>query len=162
MTRGGEVRFRNLRCRTDAFRVFRRVRPSDQPCAVLCAKPDCKLCTDLEHEPVHLAEQLCWAASNCGAPRFQGIAHRYFLHRAHTYNLITWRERAAQSGIRVGSYVGFTFEGRQLTGRVNRLTRRARVLVEDPGAPRYSDGRRYRRYYVALGAMQPVRVHSAD
>ncbi len=115
-----------------------------------------------EHELVHLVEQLSWAASNCAAPRFQDIAHRYFLHRAHTHNLITWRERAAQSGIQVGSRVGFAFEGRQLTGRVNRITKRATVLVEEAGAPRYSDGRHYRRYYVPIGALQLMRVHSAD
>jgi hypothetical protein len=103
-----------------------------------------------EHEMVHLIEQLCWQSSNCAAPRFQDIARRHFLHRAHTHKLITRRERAAQSGIRVGSRVTFLFEGRQLTGRVNRLTKRATVLVEDPQGERFSDGQRYRRYYVPI------------
>ena len=99
---------------------------------------------------VHLIEQLCWQTSNCAAPRFQDIARRHFLHRAHTHKLITRRERAAQSGIRVGSRVTFLFEGRPLTGRVNRLTKRATVLVEDPEGERFSDGRRYRKYYVPI------------
>jgi hypothetical protein len=46
--------------------------------------------------------------------------------------------------------VTFLFEGRPLTGRVNRLTKRATVLVEDPEGERFSDGRRYRKYYVPI------------
>jgi hypothetical protein len=103
-----------------------------------------------EHEMVHLIEQLCWQNSNCAAPRFQDIAHRHFLHRAHTHQLITRRERAAQSGIRVGSRVTFLFEGQRLGGRVNRLTKRATVLVEDAQGECFSDGGRYRRYYVPI------------
>src|ERR1035441_2442218 len=103
-----------------------------------------------EHEMVHLVEQLCWQTSNCAAARFQDIACRHFLHRAHTHKLITRRERAAQSGIRVGSRVSFLFEGHPLTGRVNRLTKRATVLVEDPEGERFSDGRRYRKFYVPI------------
>ena len=78
-----------------------------------------------EHEMVHLLEWLCWAHSDCAAARFQDIASRFFLHRAHTHNLITSRERAENSGFRVGSRVTFTYEGRVLTGRVNRVTKRA-------------------------------------
>lgn len=111
-----------------------------------------------EHEFVHLIEQLCWQRSNCAAARFQDIARRLFLHRAHTHKLITRRERAAQSGIRVGSRVTFQFEGRSLTGQVNRLTKRATVLVEDPEGEGFSDGRRYRKYYVPLAHLQTASV----
>jgi hypothetical protein len=106
-----------------------------------------------EHEMVHLTEQLCWETSNCAAARFQDIAGRLFLHRAHTHNLITTRERAAQSGIRVGSRVNFVFEGRRLAGRVNRITKRATVLVEDAEGTKYSDGLRYKTYYVPLAGL---------
>jgi hypothetical protein len=114
-----------------------------------------------EHEMVHLAEQLCWATSNCAAERFQAIAARFFLHRAHTHNLITRRERAAEVGIRIGSHVTFIFEGRQLTGRVNRITKRATVLVADPDGVSYSDGLKYRTYYVPLASLKSVMVHPA-
>src|SRR6266567_7942040 len=62
-----------------------------------------------EHEIVHLIEQLCWENSDCAARRFRDIAERLFLHRAHTHDLITRRERAAESGIHVGSRVTFSF-----------------------------------------------------
>jgi len=119
-------------------------------CGLECANRLEALQHIFEHEMVHLIEQLCWQSSNCGAARFQDIARRYFLHRAHTHQLITRRERAAQSGIRVGSRVTFAFEGRAMAGKVNRLTKRATVLVEDAEGERFSDGRRYRRYYVPI------------
>ena len=109
-----------------------------------------------EHELVHLAEQLCWESSDCAAPRFQDIAKRFFLHRAHTHQLVTRRERAENSGIRVGSRVAFQFEGRRLTGRVNRITKRVTVLVEHPEGLPYSDGFRYKTYYVPITHLKVV------
>ena len=109
-----------------------------------------------EHELVHLAEWMCWDESHCGRSRFQGIAHRLFRHRAHTHQLITRTERAASIGIAVGSRVTFCHQGRRLEGRVNRVTKRATVLVEGPEGERWSDGRRYVRYYVPLGQLRLV------
>lgn len=107
-----------------------------------------------EHELLHLAEYLCWDASDCSGRRFQDAAQRLFLHRAHTHSLVTRREQAARSGIRVGSRVGFVFEGRPLSGRVNRITKRATVLVPDPGGQKFSDGHRYKTYYVPLAELK--------
>jgi hypothetical protein len=109
-----------------------------------------------EHEIVHLIEQLCWENSDCSAIRFQDIARRLFRHRAHTHNLITRRERAADLGIRVGSRVSFSFEGQRIIGRVNRITKRVTVLVEDPEGQAYSDGSRYRTYYVPISCLEAV------
>ena len=108
----------------------------------------------LEHEIIHLVELLCWKRSDCRGPRFQDIARRFFLHVAHTHQLITPRERAAASGIRAGARVTFAFEGRPLAGVVTRVTKRATVLVEDPGGAPHSDGRRYRTYYVPIGHLE--------
>lgn len=115
-----------------------------------------------EHELVHLIEQLCWENSNCAASRFQNVARRVFLHRAHTHNLMTRRERAASSGIRPGSRVTFVFEGQRLIGRVNRITKRATVLVEDSEGRRYSDGLRYKTYYVPITYLEPVGLDLPD
>jgi len=114
-----------------------------------------------EHEIVHLVEQLCWETSNCAARRFQDIAARFFGHRAHTHQLITRRERAADIGIRVGSRVSFSFEGRRMSGRVNRITKRATVLVEDPEGARYSDGRHYKSYYVPIACLELEQMKTA-
>jgi hypothetical protein len=107
-----------------------------------------------EHELIHLAEQLCWQKSDCAAGRFQDIAERHFLHRTHTHSLVTRKERAAEAGIRIGSRVSFIFEGQELNGRVNRITKRATVLVQDPGGSQFSDGSRYKTYYVPLGHLK--------
>ena len=115
----------------------------------------------VEHEFVHLVEQLCWGRSKCSEARFQDIARRLFGHCGHTHSLITRRERAAISGIRVGSLVTFEFEGRRLAGRVNRITKRATVLVEDPAGTKFSDGGRYRTYYVPLKCLQLVAAAGA-
>lgn len=109
-----------------------------------------------EHELVHLIEMLCWGESDCSAGRFQGITARHFRHKAHTHDLITRREKAAEAGIRVGSLVRFQFEGRRYIGRANRITRRVTVLVEDEHGQLFSDGKRYRVFYVPIGALTPV------
>jgi len=57
---------------------------------------------------------------------------------------------------RLSSRVSFVFEGTRLQGRVNRVTKRATVLVEDAAGQRYSDGRSYRKYYVPLAALEAL------
>jgi hypothetical protein len=135
------------------FLLFDSFGPGDRQvtvCGIECATLLDALQRIFEHELVHLIESLCWSDSDCAASRFQEIARRFFLHRSHTHNLITRRERAAASGIRVGSKVIFRFGDRELSGRVNRITRRATVLVEDPAGAPYSDGLRYKAYYVPI------------
>lgn len=112
-----------------------------------------------EHELVHLLEMFLWNASGCTEPRFQGIAQRLFGHVEHSHNLITQRERAARNfGIRVGDRVVFWHEGRYLAGQVNRITRRATVLVPDSRGESFTDGHRYRRYYVPIEKLQLERA----
>ena len=104
-----------------------------------------------EHELVHLVEMLIWNDGNCSGPRFQSIAARYFGHTDYRHDLITQRERAlTKFNVRVGDRVRFTHDGKTLTGRVNRITRRATVLVAHPQGQVFSDGNRYLRFYVPL------------
>ncbi len=108
-----------------------------------------------EHELVHLAEMLTWNDGTCSEARFQSIAKRYFAHTDYRHALITQRERAAiKFNIRVGDEVQFEHDGKILSGRVNRITRRATVLVPSRNGERFSDGRRYLRYYVPLEKLQ--------
>ncbi len=111
----------------------------------------------LEHEMIHLIEMLVWVDSNCAAGRFQNIASRFFGHTEHRHELVTQRERASKSfNIRIGNRVQFRFEGRVLKGLVNRITRRATVLVEDREGIPFSDGRRYRKYYVPIAKLDRI------
>lgn len=104
-----------------------------------------------EHEFVHLIEMLIWNDGNCSEKRFQSIANRYFGHTDYQHNLITQRERAAvKFNIRVGDHVVFHHDGHRMQGRVNRITRRATVLVPSAKGQKFSDGKRYSRFYVPL------------
>ena len=120
------------------------------------------ICTDrlqamqriMEHELIHLTELLLWGNSSCSAPPFRALANRVFGHTQSTHDLVTPREHAAlHHGIRIGSMVRFEFDHVRLVGRVNRISRRATVLVEsDDGVP-YSDGKAYRKFYVPLSML---------
>lgn len=104
-----------------------------------------------EHEFVHLIEMLIWNDGNCSESRFQSIALRYFGHTDYRHDLITQKERALRKfNIRVGDAVRFVRDREVLTGRVNRITRRATVLVPNASGETFSDGERYLRFYVPL------------
>jgi len=104
-----------------------------------------------EHELLHLAEFLGWGRSNCRADNFHALSRRIFAHEGAFHDLITPREQArAAFNIRVGDHVTFEVDGARHAGRVNRITRRATVLVENPGGKLYSDGKHYVTFYVPL------------
>jgi hypothetical protein len=108
-----------------------------------------------EHELLHLAEFLGWGRSNCRANNFHALSRRIFAHEAAFHDLITPREQArAAFNIHVGDRVSFEIDGTQQTGRVNRITRRATVLVENPSGKLFSDGKRYLTFYVPLPLLQ--------
>ncbi|MEX2217068.1 MAG: hypothetical protein WD768_23350 [Phycisphaeraceae bacterium] len=105
----------------------------------------------MEHEMVHLAELVVWSKSSCRAERFQGMARRLFGHTGFNHDLVTPGESAAvKFNLQVGRMVSFEMDGRVLTGRINRIQSRATVLVEDSAGVKYTDGKRYQKYYVPL------------
>jgi hypothetical protein len=104
-----------------------------------------------EHELLHLAEFLGWGRSNCRAENFNALSRRIFAHEAAFHDLITPREQASVAfDIRVGDRVSFEVDGARQIGRVNRITRRATVLVENPSGRIFSDGKHYLTFYVPL------------
>ena len=110
-----------------------------------------------EHELLHLVEMLIWDHSSCSADRFRSMAHRLFGHSQSTHQLITPREIAhTKYGILPGQRVKFHFEGKRYVGVVNRVTKRATVLVPHPQGEPYSDGKRYLKFYIPLPMLTPV------
>ena len=104
-----------------------------------------------EHELLHLLELLVWGRSSCAESNFKALAGNIFAHSDTTHDLVTPRERAhAAHGIRPGDTVEFTHEGTRHRGIVNRITRRATVLVEDSRGIPHNDGKRYLKFYVPL------------
>ena len=112
-----------------------------------------------EHELLHLAEFLGWGRSNCRAENFHALSRRIFAHEGAYHDLVTPREEAGVAfGICVGDPVSFELDGMRHVGRVNRITRRATVLVENPHGVLYSDGKHYRIYYVPLPLLSKLKV----
>lgn len=110
-----------------------------------------------EHELIHLAEMLVFKDSSCSRPQFQSIAYRTFGHTDHRHQMITPRQRArTEFGIRAGMKVRFEYADQQFVGLVNRVTRRATVLVEDPEGEPYSDGKLYQKFYIPVDLLEPV------
>lgn len=108
-----------------------------------------------EHEMVHLLELFLWEDSSCSLHRFQTIANQNFGHTDHRHDLLTPAEAAStQFGVRSGVKVAFNFEGRRLQGIVNRVTKRATVLVPDSKGQRYSDGQRYSKFYIPVSQLE--------
>jgi hypothetical protein len=108
-----------------------------------------------EHELVHLLEMMAWGRSSCAAAAFQTLAWNLFAHTEAKHDLVTQRERAlAKFDVRVGDRVAFTFQGTGHVGIVHRITRRATVLVESPQGEPFSDGKRYRKFYIPLPMLQ--------
>ena len=111
----------------------------------------------VEHELVHLIELVVWGRSSCRAGRFKALAANLFGHAGTTHALVTPREEAAvRHGIAPGGRVEFEYEGRRLVGKVNRVHRRATVLVDAPNGRPYTDGGRYAKFYVPLAMLRPV------
>jgi hypothetical protein len=118
-------------------------------CGVTCLDRLSALQRIMEHEMLHLLEFLVWDKSSCSAKRFKAMARDVFAHGASTHDLVTPAERARlKFDVRVGDAVTFDFQGRPLVGVVNRMNRRATVLVESPRGARYTNGKRYEKFYV--------------
>lgn len=111
----------------------------------------------MEHEIIHLVEMMVWYHSDCFRKRFKTITNRLFDHTESTHQLTTVDERAlTEFGIKVGDVVLFQHERKTYTGFVNRITKRATVLVEHAAGERFSDGKRYARFYVPIQSLRPV------
>ena len=110
-----------------------------------------------EHELTHLMELLQTDRSSCNRGPFQQAARRMFGPTAYQHGLVLPEEHAARThGVRVGQIVRFSDGARTLVGRVNRINKRATILVEDPAGRRYSDGKHYTGWYVPLDDLEPT------
>jgi hypothetical protein len=105
----------------------------------------------MEHEMLHLAELLLFRDSNCAAKPFRNSVRRLFGHTESNHTLLTPRDVARKKlGIACGDEVTFLVGGQRHRGFVNRITKRATVLVPDPKGIRYEDGEKYSKFYVPL------------
>ena len=140
------------------FMTFKDINRSVTVCGLECHDRLQALQRIMEHEIIHLAELLAWGESSCSAARFQTLAQNIFGHTSHRHDLVTPREHAATNhDISVGRIVEFEFDGVRHVGTVNRIHQRATVLVESEAGLKYSDGRKYLKFYIPLGALRVKR-----
>lgn len=140
------------------FETFRPQQPNARVAGLECKNRLQAMMRIVEHEMVHLIEMLLWWDSNCMGPRFRKISNRFFEHRESNHQLITPDERAKRDfGIGAGDEVSFRYEGRRYRGVVNRITRRATVLVEHPKGTKYNDGKYYQKFYIPISKLTPIR-----
>ena len=105
----------------------------------------------MEHEIIHLVELIGTGDSNCHARPFRALVRAYFGHLESNHQLLTPSDIARKRlGISCGDSVVFNIAGKRHRGVVNRITKRATVLVEDPSGDEYCDGVNYAKYYVPL------------
>ena len=157
---GGRIlgeRFEIAVSTTLLLETFRDGQHSVVVCGIECGDRLAALQRLFEHEMVHLIELLVWHKSRCGAPRFGSIASRSFAHTDYRHQILTRAEQVLEKrGIRQGDGLAFCRGGREYVGRVNRVTRRATVLADDDAGTRYSDGRRYAKFYVPVEMLKPL------
>ncbi len=111
----------------------------------------------MEHEMLHLAELLIFRDSNCSAAPFKNSARQLFGHTESNHRLLTPKDIARKKlGIGCGDEVKFSVDGQDYQGFVNRITKRATVLVRDPQGVRYNDGKTYSKFYVPLTMLRPA------
>jgi hypothetical protein len=154
--RGGVIHYRIAIANAVLFQNFSDAQPR-KVTGVDCFDRLDALMRIFEHELLHLHEFLIDGQSNCSAERFQALSRMFFGHLSHKHELITPRQRTiAASPFQPGQRVRFELDNQQLSGTVNRINRRATVLVESPVGSRYTDGKRYKKYYVPLMHLSAV------
>ena len=149
-----ETEFEIAIATTPLFATFK-----DEPTAVVsglkCRNRIQALQRVMEHEMIHLVEMLLWRDSNCQANQFKKIARRFFGHTESNHQLLTPKDVARKRlGIAEGDLVSFSIDGQRLTGHVNRITKRATILVKCPSGLMYDDGHKYSKYYVPLNRLK--------
>jgi len=155
--RSGERSYEITVSSTLLFQTFRDVRRPVRVTGLECRSRLEALQRIFEHEMVHLIEMMLWDDSSCSARRFQSIAAGRFGHTEHRHALVTPRERAStQFGLTTGTQVWFRLDGVEYQGVVNRITKRATVLVEDARGKPYSNGRRYTKFYVPFEMLNRI------
>lgn len=106
----------------------------------------------LEHEICHLIEFVEFGTSNCKKKRFKDLAYRLFGHTETYHELsIAKRQLEKQNQFQAGDKIYFYYHNKKKEGIIQRITKRATVMVKDSKG-RYMDFKknRYTKYYVPL------------
>ncbi len=119
---------------------------------IQCKKPYEALMRVMEHELVHVIEFILKGHSSCSKKDFKQIAYKLFGHTDTKHHIYKNTETINDiMDINVGDKVFFEFNKQLFHGTINRITRRATVLVPNQkGLFKDSQGNRFSKYYVPL------------
>ncbi len=122
-----------------------------------CNNPMQALMRVMEHELVHILEFVLKGNSSCSKSDFRVIAYRLFAHTQTRHAISNDIVEIKKSDFKIGQKVNFEFEGKSYTGIINRITKRATVLIESSkGGFLMENGKRYLKYYVPLQLLKKV------
>ncbi len=109
-----------------------------------------------EHELCHLIEAHFFKKTSCRGKRFKNMALNFFGHTRSHHHLPTNQEIAQDRyGFGVGQRVSFVNNGMRLTGMINRINKRATIMVPcENGDYQDSKGACYRKWYVPLSVLE--------
>jgi len=111
-----------------------------------------------EHELCHVLENLQYGKTSCRGKRFKNMAYMLFGHTDVTHALPTNYEiNQLNYKLKIGDRAAFEFEGKAMQGIINRINKRATVMVENQNG-KYIDrlGKRYQKFYVPLDMLHKI------
>ncbi len=102
-----------------------------------------------EHELCHVIEFLICFKSSCRKKPFKDLIFNLFGHTETTHKLVNINEVNSQSyGLKPGDSVKFRYNGKIITGFIQRINKKATVMCPD-NTGGYVDkaGKRYKKFY---------------
>ncbi len=108
-----------------------------------------------EHELCHVIEFLICFKSSCSKKPFKDLIFNLFGQTETTHKLVSANEVNIQSyGLKPGDRVKFQFNGKIVTGFIQRINKRATVMCQDKqGSYVDKSGRHYKKFYVSLESL---------
>ncbi|MGD9569559.1 MAG: hypothetical protein AB7V48_14820 [Sedimentibacter sp.] len=111
-----------------------------------------------EHELCHVIEFLIMKKSSCKKKPFKDLIYNLFGQTESTHKLVGVNEVTAQEfGLKPGDSVKFLYNGKYISGFIQRINKRATVMCPDKHG-NYIDklGRHYKKFYVTLDSIIKV------
>jgi hypothetical protein len=108
-----------------------------------------------EHELCHLMELHLYKESSCKKLRFKTMVYNMFGHTDVYHQLPTQKEIISEKyGFIIGQEVSFAHEGKKYSGFINKINKRATVMVKDKkGTYRDTANNAYSKWYVQFGQL---------
>lgn len=114
----------------------------------------------MEHELIHAVEFVLKGNSSCTGHDFKVLVRRLFDHTDTKHQIqLSYSEMDGHADLSPGDKVSFEYQDQIFHGIINRITRRATVLVPNhKGLYADAQGNRYAKYYVPIKLLKKTGV----